>query len=525
MRDDTAVAEEARTIADAVLAACAERDWTSAVRLIEGNWSLLLDERRDDLDTALQAIPLNAVRGHPQTSAIRDIRLHTSADAVERMLGPAAPTPHPDDTAALDALARSDNALQILGLAGSRMISYRLRGRLARARELAILVERLGRIADVHQPSLVHARVPSALLQAGITRGLSDDVEGAMVAFRDAYERSPHARSKHVGGDAAGKAALFAALSGDIRVAQRWLVLHETSPQVGGWRRSRVDLTANAARCLIAIETLDRTAADAALQLLEQPVNTEQSWGGLVTFIASRHALVWGDRLGAVEKLQQDRRRFAPWMSQGSTLEPLLDHVEVDLRLSLRHGHRARLVVAARREHAMNLVARARLSLLIGDYASAAQLAAQAVERATWPRTRMEALAVQTAANVHAGEIPVAREAYGHLAAAITSTGSTLVAHTLSPAVHDAVGGECAPRDSGSISREIFPVLAESVRLTAQQRLVLTGLASGATLREIGAEQHLSHNTVKSHVRALYARLGATSRDQAIARAYEEGLL
>ncbi|MEK8171763.1 LuxR C-terminal-related transcriptional regulator [Streptomyces sp. M19] len=45
------------------------------------------------------------------------------------------------------------------------------------------------------------------------------------------------------------------------------------------------------------------------------------------------------------------------------------------------------------------------------------------------------------------------------------------------------------------------------------------------SLREIGAQLFVSVNTVKSHTRAIYRKLGASSRDEALRRAAELRLL
>ena len=43
-------------------------------------------------------------------------------------------------------------------------------------------------------------------------------------------------------------------------------------------------------------------------------------------------------------------------------------------------------------------------------------------------------------------------------------------------------------------------------------------LRSGLTEREIGRELYLSFNTVHSHVKAVYRKLGVSSRAEAVAR-------
>ena len=54
---------------------------------------------------------------------------------------------------------------------------------------------------------------------------------------------------------------------------------------------------------------------------------------------------------------------------------------------------------------------------------------------------------------------------------------------------------------------------------------MLRGLAAGLSRREIGAQLYISLNTVKSRMRELYRKLGATSQAEAVARAEALGLL
>ena len=60
---------------------------------------------------------------------------------------------------------------------------------------------------------------------------------------------------------------------------------------------------------------------------------------------------------------------------------------------------------------------------------------------------------------------------------------------------------------------------------TAAELQVLRLLPSDLTLRQIGDELYLSHNTVKTHSRNLYRKLGAGNRVDAVRRAVEVGLL
>ncbi len=57
------------------------------------------------------------------------------------------------------------------------------------------------------------------------------------------------------------------------------------------------------------------------------------------------------------------------------------------------------------------------------------------------------------------------------------------------------------------------------VTLTDSEWQVLTGLGSGATLKEISAERVVSINTVRTQARSLYRKLGAGNRDEALSAA------
>lgn len=496
----------------------ATENWATAVSLVGAHWSVLIDDFGGLIDEALRAIPLPYFAQDTRAAAIRDIRLHTDADDVDRMLGEAL-IPEHDDLEAIEDIARSPQALSLLSVVAVRMIALRVRGLVARAVQLAKLLERLGHIAIVHQPGLISPRLPSALLHAGITRGLGDDIPGAMLALREAYERAPADRAGYVERDAAGKAAFFAALAGDMAEAVIWIQRYDRAPKVYGWLKPRIALTADIARSLVATEGLKRADAEAALAEVDQPVNAEQSWGPGVTYARARYALAWGDALGAIEMIRRDRHRYAHWLTDDSTLHPLLTLAESDLLLSLGRVHPAHDLLSTHADHPLIRVARARAELAAGDHAAAARYAAVALNDRHSTRSRVEALAVQTATKLRARP----------QVAAVPPSSLVEVAKASGLMLSTRIVPEAGPLDPTHHSldavREPLPTLPDNPKLTERQILVLRGMQQGLTLRQIGARQHLSVNTMKTHATALYRRLGVTTRDEAIARAHELGLL
>ncbi|WCB94650.1 HTH-type transcriptional regulator MalT [Baekduia alba] len=83
-----------------------------------------------------------------------------------------------------------------------------------------------------------------------------------------------------------------------------------------------------------------------------------------------------------------------------------------------------------------------------------------------------------------------------------------------------ATGGRLAGRATA-----VAPATARRDALSPSERAVLRMLPSGLSQREIGAGLFLSVNTVKTHCRNIYTKLGAQSRDEAVARAHQQGLL
>jgi LuxR family transcriptional regulator, maltose regulon positive regulatory protein len=69
------------------------------------------------------------------------------------------------------------------------------------------------------------------------------------------------------------------------------------------------------------------------------------------------------------------------------------------------------------------------------------------------------------------------------------------------------------------------PLAAPGEPVTDREREVLRLLAGTLSLREIGRELYLSPNTIKTHTRALYRKLGVSGRQDAVARAREIGLM
>jgi PAS domain S-box-containing protein len=81
-----------------------------------------------------------------------------------------------------------------------------------------------------------------------------------------------------------------------------------------------------------------------------------------------------------------------------------------------------------------------------------------------------------------------------------------------------------ASRWGGRFRREL-PLDPPRNALTDREREVVSLVAMGATGREIADELHISHDTVRTHVRNAMTKLGARSRAHLVAKALTAGFI
>jgi LuxR family maltose regulon positive regulatory protein len=65
----------------------------------------------------------------------------------------------------------------------------------------------------------------------------------------------------------------------------------------------------------------------------------------------------------------------------------------------------------------------------------------------------------------------------------------------------------------------------DAQKLSSRELEVLRYLPTTLTANEIAAELYVSVNTIKTHTRSIYLKLGASRRQEAVARAYSSGIL
>jgi ATP/maltotriose-dependent transcriptional regulator MalT len=73
--------------------------------------------------------------------------------------------------------------------------------------------------------------------------------------------------------------------------------------------------------------------------------------------------------------------------------------------------------------------------------------------------------------------------------------------------------------------QEIDSIKGEKPMLTKREIEITSHLSSGKPITSIGALLHISHNTMKTHLKNIYRKLGVEGRDQAVEKAKSLGLI
>ena len=66
---------------------------------------------------------------------------------------------------------------------------------------------------------------------------------------------------------------------------------------------------------------------------------------------------------------------------------------------------------------------------------------------------------------------------------------------------------------------------AAPVSLSMREMQVLTGMSQGKSNAQIGRELYLSEDTIKTHARRLFRKLGAKDRAEAVATGFRRGMM
>ncbi|GGA71183.1 hypothetical protein GCM10011490_22310 [Pseudoclavibacter endophyticus] len=337
--------------------------------------------------------------------------------------------------------------------------------------------------------------------------------------FADARAQFEWARSRASRGGvelmAAGCEALLLAVEGDMHEAGRLV----DATWERNWPSELADDYAGSmlriADALVAIEGGDIARAEEAIEPVRAHIDTIEHWP-LLAWVDALIDLRRGEAAEGLERLRLLRRRRGTGPRQTTLAARALDLSAITLELASGDVVAARSLRARPTDGSWTRLLAARVALAGGENERALQLVG-GVETCT-PRDRLERCVIESVLLARMGSPREAEIVAARARALANSAGLSTSFDLLRGADATLFGIEAAP----------LPSVAETPvvpRLTERERVVLRELVTGSRIDDIAARLHVSVNTVKSQCRALYRKLEARSREEAIARAIAYGLL
>lgn len=294
-----------------------------------------------------------------------------------------------------------------------------------------------------------------------------------------------------------------------------------------GWPHGYPGSLLQAARTWIALEDDDPAAATAHLATLDPHRSTIEHWALLehldaLILLMRDDARDAANQIEAVERMQHKRKAVGTFSAERVRQTRIL------INLARGDVSGAERLAASLAPGARKDVACARIRLVAGDAHGALQALASAPIVDEDPRLRAEHLALAAAALAIDGEgatdderVAALRRLEEHLAAHDLTVPLVLVPTAALAAMRDLAAGHRLDEDFLAVmdrarARAVIASQRRGPQLTAREQVVARALTSGDTVTQIAADLSVSPNTVKTQLRAIYRKLGVSSRDEAV---------
>jgi len=283
---------------------------------------------------------------------------------------------------------------------------------------------------------------------------------------------------------------------------------------------------------------LERRDTDTAEQLTEQVLHLSEPRRPLIEFLALLdRAQIWAARGQVREALASIESARLALARASSALLARADEQEALLRLSLGDLH-SPAELAGRLPGVRRELLLARIALAVGDHHAAQQYLQAVTPGGLTPRLALvrqlllAAVAIERSdravASILGGALHTARR-QGFLNTVIMTSpevSTYLVEHATEllpdPFIEQLITAALELRASQDGAGQPGQVLVEPMTV-AEQRVL--ALLPTSTYPQIADILYVSRNTVKTHLRSIYRKLGATSRSQALQRAVDLRLL
>lgn len=349
----------------------------------------------------------------------------------------------------------------------------------------------------------------------GATRLMTGDLAGGIAGFSAALRWSrhwqPHPAERH----ARNYLATALALAGDYRAA---VDLIDPGQPV---RRSEPGTVGFLYECggafgpaLIALGAYDRKRAAAALEQIDEEARTDEFWW-LGVHAQALWQLHWGEANEAAALIERALLTFHQLAPAGSMARTLLVSDLADAYLSQGLLDRAMHLLDQpdiADDSPWTLMSRARLHNLTGNPRNALDLlGADGVRTAFLPTPAAWHVIRANAYHLLRSDDRADR-ALEDAAAAITKLGDRIAFADCAAELRRRL----ASLAGDAPHARVLYAQRRAAQLTRRELEVLLALRTKSSVREISQQLFLSPNTVKTHLRNLYRKLGVNTREEAL---------
>lgn len=375
-------------------------------------------------------------------------------------------------------------------------------------------------LADTSQIEQPEGQDAVVLLQWGVASLMSGNHDAATFAFSKARDLGLSHSETAARMGTAGLGIVYA-LAGEPDLARTWL----EHPDLEIIRQSgdETDITAvtvSIARALVAVDVGDPDAR-ALVDSMFEPRHRADLWM-VGEFVRAHHA-AFGDDPEEVFRQANKVRAALRHVARGALSETVLQSALVELLVVARMVGVAGEVAAQLPEDPIGWTAHAKVHLARHDFTQAAEYSKRAIaDPGGSRRTHLEATVVLASA-LHALEADdEAQDAFRNAVRLARATGlrrpfflmHQYVFDILAEQVNEAQG--LWPGNIGESGAAQTDEHTELPTLTMREAQILRALERHTGPVGIGRALNLSANTVKTHLRSVYRKLGAANRSQAL---------
>lgn len=521
---------DAPTLDELIDSALASGDFAPAVERLMHTWSEFVAEDGVRVRMLLERLPAEVWQNHPW--------LVTAYGSSYRTIGSRSRTAALPYFEAALALVTDETPIPVrVAVAMHYSALLRSLGRLDEALQYAEEARALAK-SDQSMPLAWRIQLPAkATLQVGIAQYHLGDYDGAFASLRLAAGLSEERfhRSERV--ECFGALAILEYARGNFASALDAAAQARTASGTSGLLESPFGGGALVAELLIAVEQ-NRLADAQRIAPIVAAACERSDWEPLALYARAAITIIseqYVEGLDLLRRCLQSYRRWTPsgaivTMSEGLRATLLLRLGEVDTAWDILGG-------LAPTQHHANCPARfiAHLRFVTGDVAGtlAALRECEALGDTHSSRTLVDVQLLKSAANLQLGNDAAADVAFDRGMILAANNEMRIPFRLVPEAILNQLLSRAMLRPQPREVRAIFAEAQNATRrttaveeqpLSGREREILRALVRGLSVNEISEELFISVNTVKSHLKSAYRKLGVGTRSAAIRRARELGL-